>query len=87
MTSAVSIAICACSLICERITSLLSGSIPPVSINVKALSSHVTSAYILSLVTPGVSFTIEICCPAKPLNNVDLPTLGLPTTATIGLLI
>jgi hypothetical protein len=87
ITSAVSIAISACSLICARITSLVSGSIPPVSIKVNDLSSHVTSAYILSLVTPGVSFTIEICCPARSLNNVDLPTLGRPTTATIGLLI
>ena len=38
MTSAVSMAISACSLICDNIISLLSGSIPPVSINVNALS-------------------------------------------------
>ena len=36
--------ICACSLICDKIISPLSGSIPPVSINVNDLSSHVTSA-------------------------------------------
>ena len=43
----------------------------------------VSSAYTLSLVTPGVSCTIEILFPANLLNNVDLPTLGLPTIATI----
>lgn len=36
---------------------------------------------------PGVSLTIEICCPARALNKVDLPTFGLPIIATIGLLI
>ena len=35
----------------------------------------------------GVSFTIEIFPPARALNNVDFPTLGRPTIATIGLLI
>ena len=44
ITSAVSIATCACSLICEMMTSLLSGSIPPVSISVNSLSSQDTSA-------------------------------------------
>ena len=67
--------------------SLDSGSIPPVSIIVKLWSSQVISAYILSLVTPGVSLTIEILSPAKALKRVDLPTLGLPTMATTGLLI
>jgi len=33
---------------------------------------------------PGVSFTIDILSPANALNSVDFPTLGLPTTATIG---
>ena len=40
ITSAVSMAICACSRICDRMMSLLSGSIPPVSIRVKLRSSH-----------------------------------------------
>ena len=44
ITSAVSIAICACSRICDRMISLLSGSIPPVSIMVKFLPSHSMSA-------------------------------------------
>ena len=35
-------------------------------------------------VTPGVSSTIEIRSPAIRLNNVDFPTFGRPTTATIG---
>ena len=87
ITSAVSMAICACSLICERIISLLSGSMPPVSIIVNLWSSQSISACILSLVTPGVSFTMEIFFPAKALNKVDFPTFGLPTIATIGLLI
>ena len=67
--------------------SLLSGSIPPVSIIVNSLSSHVTSEEIRSLVTPGVSLTIEIISPASTLKRVDLPTFGLPTIATTGLLI
>ena len=44
ITSAVSMAICACSRIWDRMMSLLSGSIPPVSISVKSLSSQFTSA-------------------------------------------
>ena len=73
-------------LICERIISSLSGSIPPVSIIVKYLFNHSTSPNILSLVTPGVSSTIDILVPVNLLKIVDLPTFGLPTTATIGLL-
>ena len=45
------------------------------------------SAYIRSLVIPGVSFTIEILSPARVLKRVDFPTFGRPTMATIGLLI
>src|SRR5574344_1683075 len=52
-----------------------------------SLSSHSASAYNLSLVTPGVSSTIEIRLLTNILNRVDFPTLGLPTMATIGLLI
>ena len=84
ITSAVSMAISACSRIFASIMSLVSGSIPPVSIIVKALFSHSASAYILSLVTPGVSFTMDMSLPASLLKSVDLPTLGLPTIATIG---
>ena len=65
----------------------LSGSIPPVSIIVKLRSSQELSAYILSLVIPGVSFTIEIRDPAITLKSDDFPTLGRPTMATMGLLI
>ena len=66
--------------------SSFSGSIPPVSIKVKYLFNHSTSVNILSLVTPGVSSTIDILFPANLLNRVDFPTFGLPTTATMGLL-
>ena len=69
------------------ITSSVFISIPPVSISENCLSSHVISAYKRSLVTPGVSCTIAIFCPASALNKVDLPTFGRPTIATIGLLI
>src|SRR5699024_9466854 len=67
--------------------SWLAGSIPPVSIKAKLVPFHSASAYILSLVTPGVSSTIEMRRPTILLKKVDLPTLGLPTMATIGLLI
>ena len=60
------------------------GSIPPVSIIVNSLFNHVISAYILSLVTPGVSSTIERRSPISLLKSVDFPTLGLPTIATMG---
>ena len=36
ITSAMSIAACACSRICDRMMSLLSGSMPPVSISVNS---------------------------------------------------
>ena len=44
ITSAVSMAIWAWALIWDRMMSLLSGSMPPVSISVKVLSSQVMSA-------------------------------------------
>src|SRR5665648_30816 len=87
MTSAISTASSACSLICESITSFVFVSIPPLSINANLIPHHSASAYILSLVTPGVSSTMDTLRPTILLKNVDLPTLGLPTTATIGLLI
>ena len=65
ITSAIAIARLACSLIWDNIISSESGSIPPVSINVKFLPRQFVSAYILSLVTPGVSWTIDILLPAK----------------------
>ena len=44
MTSAVSMAISACSRICLKMTFWLSGSMPPVSISVKLRFSQVQSA-------------------------------------------
>jgi hypothetical protein len=43
--------------------SSLSGSIPAVSTTVKFLPLQFVSAYTLSLVTPGVSSTIDILLP------------------------
>ena len=63
ITSARLIAMFACLLIWDKITSSDSGSIPPVSIKVKSLSLQFASAVILSLVTPGISSTIEILFP------------------------
>ena len=59
ITSEILIAILACSRIPMCISSSNSGSIPPVSINVNFLPRQLLSAYILSLVTPGVSSTID----------------------------
>ena len=44
ITSAVAMAISACSRICDKITSLVSGSMPPVSISVKFIFSQLQSA-------------------------------------------
>ena len=87
ITSAISIASSACLLICFNIISSDSGSIPPVSIILNFVFLHSQSAYILSLVTPGVSFIIAIFSPASTLKRVDLPTFGRPTIATVFLAI
>ncbi len=39
----------------------------------------------LSLVTPGWLSTIAARLPVNRLNNVDLPTLGRPTIATVNI--
>ena len=75
----------ACRRIWERITSSEWGSMPPVSASMKVRLRHSHAAKIRSRVTPGVSFTMDSRCPMSLLNNVDLPTLGRPTTATTGL--
>lgn len=63
ITSAMSIAICTCSLIELRMMSSDFGSMPAVSTSVNFLPLHSLSAYILSLVTPGLSSTIDSFCP------------------------
>ena len=45
---------------------------------------HIDDALTLSLVTPGVGSTIETLRLARRFNKLDLPTLGLPTMATLG---
>ena len=65
ITSATSIARSACSLIWILITSFAFSSIPPVSIIVKSLPLQFVSPYTLSLVTPGVSSTIDSLCPTR----------------------
>jgi hypothetical protein len=44
-------------------------------------------ALTLSRVTPGVGSTTLIILPAKALNKLLLPTLGLPIIATTGIAI
>ena len=60
------------------------GSIPPVSTTVKERAFHSASPKRRSRVVPGVSSTIAIRSPTRRLNSVDLPTLGRPTSATMG---
>ena len=84
MTSALSIAISACLRIWTSMASFEAGSIPPVSTSINSRLSHSHLAYILSLVTPGVSSTIDRRFPMSLLKSVDFPTLGLPTIATTG---
>ena len=77
-----SIAICTCSTVSLRISSFVfsSGRIPspPVSMIVKGIPCHSTSALTLSRVTPGSLCTMAIRLPAILLNSADLPTFGLP---------
>ena len=84
ITSAASIAICACSRINCRISLSVLGSMPPVSTISNVLPHHSHSAYSLSRVTPGVSSTMERRFPTRRLNSIDLPTFGRPTIATSG---
>mmetsp|Transcript_39653 Transcript_39653/g.101352 ORF Transcript_39653/g.101352 Transcript_39653/m.101352 type:complete len:237 (+) Transcript_39653:1215-1925(+) len=57
---------------------------PPVSTTTNSLSPQKARVYMRSRVTPGWSYTIAICLPQMRLNMADLPTLGRPTTATLG---
>ena len=86
MQSAVSMAICACSRMWARMPSVALGSMPPVSTSKNSWPFHSQLAKMRSRVMPGVSSTMARRWPHSLLNRVDLPTLGRPTTATIGLL-
>ena len=57
---------------------------PPVSTTANSRPCQETNAKTRSLVVPGKSATTDIRLPARRLSKVDLPTLVLPTIATIG---
>jgi hypothetical protein len=83
-TSAVCTAISACVAI-ARARSRASGSHPPVSTTVNCRPFQVASYGTRSRVTPGVPSTTACRRPMMRLTNVDLPTLGRPTTAMTGI--
>lgn len=58
---------------------------PAVSINIYSLPSYFMAVSIASLVVPAISDTITLSSRASLLISDDLPTLGLPTIATLGL--
>ena len=87
ITSASSIATSACCLILVIISSFESVSIPPVSIKSISWLRHCVYPYILSLVTPLSSCTMESFLPMSLLKNVDLPVFGLPIIAAVTLFI
>ena len=84
ITSAVSMASFACSRIKRRISLSVFGSIPPVSTISKTLPFQSLSPYILSLVTPGVSSTMDSRRPISLLKSMLFPTFGRPTIAIRG---
>ena len=67
-----------------KTSSLLSGSMPPVSTMVNSRPFQSAVWYERSRVTPRDSWTMASEVWARRLTSVDLPTLGRPTTATIG---
>ena len=60
-------------------------SSPPVSTSVNSTPFQTVSVYSRSRVVPGWSSTMASRWPMMRLKSVDLPTLGRPTMATIGL--
>ena len=64
--------------------SLGNKSKPPVSTSRNGCYDHSVSAIPLSRVVPAKSDTIDWRLPVNLLKSVDLPTLGLPTIATVG---
>src|SRR5579872_4166984 len=67
--------------------SFSSGSIPPVSTMRSFRPLHSASPYRRSRVMPGSSPTIARREPTMRLKSVDLPTLGRPTIAIIGIVV
>src|SRR5258706_10771107 len=60
---------------------------PPVSTSSTNLPSIYSGAEIRSRVTPGISCTIEIRRPTSAFSKLLLPTFGLPTIATVGIVL
>src|SRR5579863_3549371 len=57
---------------------------PPVSMMTQGMGPRRPKPYWRSRVRPGTSATIASRVPVSTLNSVDLPTLGRPTSATMG---
>ena len=57
---------------------------PPVSISSKATPFHSVARRLRSRVTPGSAAVTASLPPTRRLTRVLLPTLGKPTTATVG---
>src|SRR5690606_24479481 len=81
-TSAVCMARSACAAM-DAAMPLASGSQPPVSTTWNVRPFHSPSYATRSRVTPGTSCTTASRRPMIRLTSVDLPTFGLPTTATV----
>src|SRR5207237_2347782 len=73
----------ACSAIERVIGSLPAMSTPPVSISRKRLPFHSQTSSLRSRVTPGVSCTTAARDSVNRFTNVDFPTFGKPTIATV----
>ena len=56
--------------------------IPAVSTSTNVRSSVSSTVSIASRVVPGMSETMSRSCPSRALSRLDLPTFGLPSTAT-----
>ncbi len=84
MASASAIAARTCVAMPAFMGSSSAGSYPPVSTTVYVLPKALVSAYLRSRVTPGSSCTMAMRARASRLKSVDLPTLGRPTIATMG---
>jgi hypothetical protein len=83
-TSLSAIAASACRAICFRIPSFATGSKPPVSTTRNARSPMRARPTLRSRVRPGRSCTSASRERVRRLNSVDLPTLGRPTSASVG---
>ena len=87
IASASSKAINTCLRISFSNISSLFGTNPPVSITLKNLPFHSATPYCRSRVTPLTSSTIAFLCSNILLKKVLFPTFGLPTIATVKLIV